>query len=242
MTVLTELTCETLRGLSFRLRRLAHLSLAVWSSACVIGEPLTDADSLPPLWSEDFSGPEGRIQDYDPAWVHIFGQVNLDAASGAAMADPGPEDGDDDYAYRPQAASDLAIISEVYWDQQDGVGLQLVCPPGIVHESLYELAIYNDRLQLLRYDGGGDPTVYEVLETTRTLGLSSGEYRLTLRAKHDGTRWRLLGFLHRAGDERSLATVEALDDMHGPSIGQGIGIYNRSEEASRFFSLEVRGH
>lgn len=232
---------ETLRHLLFRARVFARRSLPVWLWACVVGEALADADTLPLVWSEDFLGPEGRVQDYDSSWVHIFGQVNIDPELGAAVADPGPEDGDDDYAYRPHAASDLAIIANIYWDQADGVGVQLVCPPGTAHESLYELALYNDQLQLFRYDGGGDPSVYAVLEATRPLGLSSGAYRLTLRAQHDGTRWRLLGLLHQPGRERPIATIEGVDDTHGPSIGQGIGIYNRTEEASRIFSLQVRG-
>jgi hypothetical protein len=225
-----------------RIRRALRRLLPFYASACTGGEPLSVSDALLPLWSEEFEGPTGRIRAHDPAWIQIFGQVNVDSTAGAAVADPGTEDGDDDYVYRSQAASDLLIVGEVYWDIVDGIGIELICPPGTVHESLYELGLYQDRLQIFRYDGGGNPAVYEILDYSDPLGLTSGEYTLAFRARHDGSRWRLMGEVRAAGSNTVIATVgPENDDTHGPSIGQGIGFYNNSEEASRVYSLRVAG-
>ncbi len=225
-----------------RLRTLVRRTLPLCAASCTGGEPLTVGDALAPLWFEEFDGADGRMQDHRSAWIHVFGQLTLQSATGAALSDPGSEDWDDDYAYRPQPGTDLIIAADVYWDPADGVGVELICPPGRVHESLYELALYQDRLQLLRYDGGGDPRVYEVLDTTKPLGLSSGRYSLVMRARHDGERWRLRGELRSPDSPTAVATLGVTrDSTHGPSIGQGVGIYNVSEQASRVYSIRVEG-
>jgi hypothetical protein len=212
------------------------------SWACTRGAPISIDDALPMLWSDDFEGANGPIQAHDSSWAQIFGHLNVDSDFGAVVADVGEEDGDDDYAYRPQLASDLTITADVFWDATDGVGVELICPPGAANESLYELTIYEDRLQLLRYDGGGDPSVYEVVSATRRLRLSSGDYTLVLRARYEGTRWRLLGELRGSSSEGVIASIkERRDATHGPSIGQGVGIYNRSEQASRVYRIRVNG-
>jgi hypothetical protein len=64
-----------------------------------------------------------------------------------------------------------------------------------------------------------------------------------LRALHQDARWRLVGELYGSSDSRPLLASlrEVRDATHGPSIGQGIGIYNRSEEASRVYAMSVLG-
>jgi len=199
-------------------------------------------DVLPMLWTEEFEGPSGPIQAYDPSWVQIFGQLNIDSGLGAVVADPGNPGTRDDYGYRPQAATDIRITADFFLDTQDPVGIELICAPGTVHKSLYELTTFNGRLQLLRSDGGGNSSIYEELVLSPHLGLTNGEYTLILRAQYDGTQWHLLGELRDLASGTLLATItETLDTTHGPSIGQGVGFFNVSGEASSIYRLVVEG-
>ncbi len=199
-------------------------------------------EDLPTLWEEEFSSDaDVPLQLHDPSWRLIFGQLQVASSLGAVRADPASEEGNDDYGYRPQPATKIRIVQDWYWDSADGVGAENVVG---VDGSLYELSLYEDRLQLFRYDGGGDPSVYASLRASSRLGLESGFYRLIFLCTYSDGEWTMSGEVQDPDrDYRRLGSIRRkTDSVHGPSIGQGVGIYNRSRKASYLLRMRVDGY
>ena len=199
-------------------------------------------EDLPTLWEEEFSSDtDVPLQVHDPSWRLIFGQLQVASSLEAVRADPASEEGIDDYGYRPQPATKIRIVQDWYWDSADGVGAENVVG---IDGSLYELTLWEDRLQLLRYDGGGDPSVYASLKATSRLGLESGFYRLVFLSSFSDGKWTMAGEVQDPNrDYRRLGSIRRkTDSVHGPSIGQGVGIYNRSGKASYLLRMRVDGY
>jgi hypothetical protein len=199
-------------------------------------------EDLPTLWEEEFSSEaDVPLQVHDPSWRMIFGELQVSSSLGAVRADPASKEGIDDYAYRPQPATKIRIVQDWYWDNADGVGVENVVG---INGSLYELDLWEDRLQLLRYDGGGDPSVYATLRVSSRLGLESGFYRLVFLCSYSDGRWTLSGEIQdpNSGYRKLGAVRQKTDSVHGPSIGQGVGIYNNSGKASYLLRMRVDGY
>ena len=220
------------------------LSPALPEAATAVGavKGVSPVDESKLLWQDDFQGTTGLITAYDPAWIMIFGRLNIDAKGGAVRAHPGTEDMGDDYGFKPSAATSVLITADVYSDTRDAVGLTVVCQRGAVDRSLYEFSLWKGGIQLFRYDGGGNPSIYTTLATSETR-LPNGNYRVVFAASFSGGQWTLRGEVQDPSNGNAvLGSVAAVDSRHGTSVGQGIGFFDNSGQSSRVHRITVHGH